>query len=375
LAMDIMSQTQATSEGSVNDIRTSLPEDLVNHVCFGLDIGGTLAKVVYYAPDNPAQTDVAMKISAFITSAQTYGQTGTRDEMSSFHIAGGTLHFIKFATRRMQAFIDVVREQGLAENLTHITATGGGSHKFEDLFREQLGIQIVKLDEMDCLTQGVHFLLETCMKQLFYFEHTNFSEELEKVYVAYQEFTPPFLLVNIGSGISIIQIDGPKQFVRVGGSSVGGSTFLALTQLLTGESTYAGALKLAEEGDSTQVDMLVRDIYGRGYESLGLAGTVVASSFGKMIHPDAKPRPSDLAKAALLMVTNNIGSIAHLHSRLAKVDKVIFAGNFLENNLISMRALGFALDFWSKGETKALFLERVGYSGAVGALINSHVVS
>ena len=80
---------------------------------------------------------------------------------------------------------------------------------------------------------------------------------------------------------------------------------------------------------------------------------------------------SDLAKAALIMVTNNIGSIVQLHARLEGVTRVIFAGNFLENNEIAMRTLAFALEFWSQGKVLALFLEHIGYSGAVGALISA----
>ena len=38
--------------------------------------------------------------------------------------------------------------------------------------------------------------------------------------------------------------------------------------------------RLAEMGDSTNVDMLVRDIYGGDYNLFNLSGTTVASSFG-----------------------------------------------------------------------------------------------
>ena len=48
-------------------------------------------------------------------------------------------------------------------------------------------------------------------------------------------------------------------------------------------------LELATHGDFRHVDMLVKDIYGeRGdeYTSLGLAPTIIASTFGKAIHFD-----------------------------------------------------------------------------------------
>ena len=40
-------------------------------------------------------------------------------------------------------------------------------------------------------------------------------------------------------------------------------------------------MKLAETGDHRKVDMLVKDIYGGSYSTIGLPGDVIASSFGK----------------------------------------------------------------------------------------------
>ena len=39
------------------------------------------------------------------------------------------------------------------------------------------------------------------------------------------------------------------------------------------------------------------------------------------------------------------------------VDRVVFVGNFLRINMVSMKLLAYAMDFWSKGQLKALFLE------------------
>lgn len=41
-------------------------------------------------------------------------------------------------------------------------------------------------------------------------------------------------------------------------------------------------LKLADEGDNTEVDMLVGDIYGTNYDKIGLKSTTIASTFGKV---------------------------------------------------------------------------------------------
>lgn len=42
----------------------------------------------------------------------------------------------------------------------HAQATGGGAYKFADDFRENLGVSLDKLDEMDSVVSGANFLLQ-----------------------------------------------------------------------------------------------------------------------------------------------------------------------------------------------------------------------
>lgn len=94
-------------------------------------------------------------------------------------------------------------------------------------------------------------------------------------------------------------------------------------------------------------------------------------SFGNMNDKAKRDEASkaDLARAVLVTVTNNIGSIARMCAVNEKIDRVVFVGNFLRVNSISMNLLAYAMDFWSNGSTKALFLEHEGYFGAVGCLL------
>lgn len=75
-------------------------------------------------------------------------------------------------------------------------------------------------------------------------------------------FKFPYLVVNIGSGVSILKVSSSTQFERVSGSSLGGGTYWGLSRLLTDCESYEDVLDLAEMGDATEIDMLVRDIYG-----------------------------------------------------------------------------------------------------------------
>lgn len=92
-----------------------------------------------------------------------------RDENFSYHAPalGGTLHFIKFQTQRMGAFLHVVEKEGIAKQITHLACTGGGAHKFEDEFKK-IGITVSKIDEMSSLVQGAHFLFKTSAEQVQY---------------------------------------------------------------------------------------------------------------------------------------------------------------------------------------------------------------
>lgn len=92
----------------------------------------------------------------------------------------------------------------------------------------------------------------------------------------------PYLLVNIGSGVSMIKVSGPKEFQRVGGTHLGGGTFWGIISLLTGARTFDDMLAMADRGDNSGVDMLVGDIYGVDYSKIGLKSTTIASTFGKV---------------------------------------------------------------------------------------------
>lgn len=95
--------------------------------------------------------------------------------------------------------------------------------------------------------------------------------------------------------------------------------------------TFEEAIELAAKGDNANVDKLVKDIYGSGYESMGLPGDIVAASFGKVCSKEAreKVKPEDLARSALVTTCNNIGSIALNAANNHGVDRIVFVGKTL----------------------------------------------
>jgi len=228
------------------------------------------------------------------------------------------------------------------------------------------------VDELLALVKGMDFLLSLCEDEAFNLAQCDLKQPIERKPVT-GGLTHPYLVVNIGSGVSILQVNGPSDFVRIGGTSLGGGTFLGLCRALTGCQTFTEALELAERGHAHNVDLLVRDIYGGDYSEFGLSGSTVASSFGKLSRERGDgPTPEDMAKAALIMITNNIGSLANLYaSQVCKVPQIVFVGNFLSKNPISMKTLAYSTMYWSKGKVEAIFLKHEGYFGALGALLCS----
>ena len=301
----------------------------------------------------------------------------------------GSLHFIRFPTSQMPSFIELAQEKGMAKLASTLCATGGGAYKFQDVIESAVRLQLHKFDELDSLIRGVDYMENNNPTELFFYaqpkENGGHNEATaadatapnsvnsdtweKRAYNSDQVY--PFMLVNIGSGVSILKVRGPNEYARVSGTSIGGGTFLGLCSLLTGCSTFEEALKLAAAGDNRRVDKLVKDIYGGDYERFDLMGDVVASSFGHMSCVDrrAAASPADLARATLVTITNNIGSLARLCARAEGIERVLFVGNFLRINSISMKLLASAMEFWSGGKMKALFCEHEGYFGALGCLL------
>ncbi|EFB15450.1 hypothetical protein PANDA_007343, partial [Ailuropoda melanoleuca] len=339
---------------------------------FGLDIGGTLVKLVYFEPkditaeEEEEEVESLKSIRKYLTSNVAYGSTGIRDvhlELKDLTLCGrkGNLHFIRFPTHDMPAFIQMGRDKNFSSLHTVFCATGGGAYKFEQDFLTVCDLQLCKLDELDCLVKGILYIDSVGFNgrsQCYYFENPADAEKCQKL--PFDLKNPyPLLLVNIGSGVSILAVYSKDNYKRVTGTSLGGGTFFGLCCLLTGCTTFEEALEMASRGDSTKVDKLVRDIYGGDYERFGLPGWAVASSFGNMMSKEKREAVSkeDLARATLITITNNIGSIARMCALNENINQVVFVGNFLRINTIAMRLLAYALDYWSKGQLKALFSE------------------
>lgn len=330
----------------------ALPNETTSHSHIAVDIGGSLAKLVY--------------------------------------IKDGQLQFHRWETSKISQLIAFIKN--LSGDDAIIMATGGGAFMYQDLFTQNFSrVEWIKEDEMQCLIIGLDFFITEIPNEIFLYDlraHNNHRFQFQSQPLDRTDIYP-YLLVNIGSGVSMVKVTGhgPSNYVRVGGSSLGGGTLWGLLSVLTTAKDFDEMLEMAKEGDNENVDLLVGDIYGEnGYNKLGLKSNHIASSMGKVFKKvssrDSKNEPSDerlcrldqfkqedMARSLLYAISNNIGQIAYLQAQRHNLTKIYFAGSYINGHQQTMHTLSYAINFWSEGKKKAYFLKHEGYLGSMGAFL------
>lgn len=162
---------------------------------------------------------------------------------------------------------------------------------------------------------------------------------------------------------------------------IGGGTLLGLANLLTGEKDFDKILELSQRGDNSEVDMLVKDIYGNHSPFHGLTGDLLASSFAKVAFDNEfdgklkfqdishKYKKEDILNSLVFMISFNIGQLAYMTGQLHHTNQMYFIGNYVRGHDLAMERINFAVEFMSQGALKANFLTYDGYLGAIGAFL------
>lgn len=149
----------------------------------------------------------------------------------------------------MPSAIDLISSNGLSANIKNMGCTGGGAHKYSEMWSDRVGINMIKQAEMKSLVCGIEFVLKSLVGECFTFKperikknpdekikEEEWSRKVQRDSIRDQN-TYPYIVVSIGTGVSFIRVDGPgeNQFERVTGSTIGGGTYWGLCRLLTGE--------------------------------------------------------------------------------------------------------------------------------------------
>lgn len=349
--------------------------NLKNAKGFAIDIGGSLTKIAY-------NSTVLHKRAVYNAECDTNGEhhcscNGHSVDVAETDVETARLHFVKFETKHIETCLSFIKENLMVTKEimrgSTIKVTGGGAFKYRDLISSTLGLTVDMEDELKCLIDGCNFLLKNIPDEVFeYHRHGNPEYKFNNT----DPTVFPYLLVNIGSGVSVMKVESEEKYERIGGSATGGGSFWGLGSLLTNAKGFDELLKLAESGDHRSVDMLVKDIYDGDYRAMGLTSDLIACSFGKAIRTlgdnglnTPKFNEADIARSLLFMISNDIGQIASLYAMMHNLKRVYFGGYFLRGHPLSMHTISFAINYWSKGKVRASFLRHEGYLGAIGAFL------
>jgi len=177
------------------------------------------------------------------------------------------------------------------------------------------------------------------------------------------EAEPRYLLVSIGTGTSVVLVDGDR-VQRVGGTPLGGGTILGLGAALTGSSDFDHLCALADAGDRTRVDVSVAELYAGS--AAPLATDVMASSFARLAAGPHRrdARPEDLARSVMAMVGENVALLAGSLSLWLDVESILFGGSTLRGNQALREAVS---DYVARFGRTAVHLDGGAFAGALGA--------
>jgi type II pantothenate kinase len=165
------------------------------------------------------------------------------------------------------------------------------------------------------------------------------------------------IITNIGTGTVIIEACRDS-IVHFGGSGVGGGTIYGLAKHLLPTAEFSGIMELAENGNLSQVDLLMEDIMVKDMSFLGKETT--AANFGKMLDTAAS---GDIALGILNMVYQVIGMLSVFAARAKNKDKVIITGKGSGNSIGKKILAGITAMYG----IQFIYPENAEYTTALGA--------
>jgi type II pantothenate kinase len=166
-----------------------------------------------------------------------------------------------------------------------------------------------------------------------------------------------YFLVSLGTGTSILEIDGASS-TRISGLTLGGGALHGLGRLLCGTDSFAEIVALAARGKRSRVDLTVGDIYPQG--GIALPPDLTAASFAKL----ESQEPADLAQALVGLLGENVGISCAALAWARGIETLVFGGSAVSASPLLGELLCLAAQF---GGAKARLLPDGAFCGAVGA--------
>ena len=133
------------------------------------------------------------------------------------------------------------------------------------------------------------------------------------------------IIVSMGTGSALVHAKHTEHGTEtryLGGTGVGGGTLVGLTKQLVGVDTIEHIEQICENGDLSNVDLRIKDMYKNGPHDI--AADLTASNFGKLSDMATN---ADIALGVANMVGETIAMMAVFAARGFNLDKIVLTGN------------------------------------------------
>lgn len=390
----------------------------------GIDIGGTLTKIAILKKIT-IENDELEKVIHEINP-----DDNIKVYSSNIILEEDCILYLKnlYSNEIEQVLFPILKKLFEVEKPSFLNISGGGAFKYYSLISDTFSLKVNKIDELKSLLYGnvlmneynsVYFLEQNNSQSSYNKLRNSLKDEYSNIvktneetseknnnkhnqeYVSSQqnlsnlqtfknlyhleytkvnsktEFNFPHIIINIGSGVSIVKVNNEESFERIGGTMCGGGTLLGLSKLLLNVDDFNEILELAKKGNHRNLDLLVSDIYGNRSDSNcevlnNLDLDVLASSFGKVnqilkTDPNHKFQKEDLAQSLLILICFQIAQLGYLFAKREKINHIFYYGTFSKKNSYTIDLLNFGTLFWGK-EIKCHFNEFDGFLGSIGNL-------
>ncbi|CAD5121566.1 DgyrCDS10065 [Dimorphilus gyrociliatus] len=253
-----------------------------------------------------------------------------------------------------------------------------------------LGVDVGKMNindnELTTLAKGLYFMSKNVDKPLFIYDDKRINNiPIQNVMIASFGSSGQFL--KVGNDVNDIKM--------LAASGEGGSSFLGLSRLISQMSNlnHLEAIKMATSGDNWKVDLCIKDLHKHfdklcelemdsyqiketTYNYGNYSGSLLSSKFGKVSLDivDIKDiKTEDVVSSILHSTVSNNTRMMYLAAKTEDIKVAYVCGNFMTYNpirRICLKTVNQCQGFF-KGKLKVVFVEPVGYLGAVGAMADA----
>lgn len=224
-----------------------------------------------------------------------------------------------------------LRVSGISlEGVEKVFVTGGKSRFFEE---EVFGVEVVKISEIEAIGLG--------------------GVEVSQVDL-------PILVVSMGTGTCIVSVK--DEIKHLGGTGVGGGTFLGLSRELLGISDLEEVLEIGEAGSAQGVDLSVEELVGGGIGRI--SGEVTASNLGKLAR-EIDFKKEDLAAGIINLIGQTIGAAVVFAAQAEGISRIVLTGKLTRAQAVTDVIKRIAGEY----DLEILVPEKAEFASAIGCRV------